>query len=172
MVSRNEATLGDFRDPEFHFNFRRDIIPVPRTYATDRDESALRKARDGIFSLNAMRKYTGNYLQAGGKNSFSDYYTAKYNCEIINSSLWKNIIFGHHNLMSDGSFNVFQVILCRNVLIFFSSRLQERVLGLFHQSLGIFGYLGLGSKESVSLGGYEGCFQELDTENRLYLKIA
>ncbi|HKP94187.1 MAG TPA: protein-glutamate O-methyltransferase CheR [Fibrobacteria bacterium] len=207
LLTMSVNVTSMFRDPEFYIGFRRDIIPVLRTYpfiriwhagcstgqevysmaimlaeeglyercriyATDMDESALRKARDGIFSLNAMRKYTANYLRAGGKGSFSDYYTAKYNCAIINSSLRKNIVFGHHNLVSDGSFNEFQVIFCRNVLIFFNSRLQERVLELIHQSLGMFGYLGLGSKESVSLGGFEGCFQELDAKHRLYRKIA
>ena len=143
-----------------------------RIYATDMDESSLRKARDGIFSLNAMRKYTANYAQAGGKGSFSDYYTAKYNCAIINSSLRKNIVFGQHNLVSDGSFNEFQAIFCRNVLSFFNPRLQERAMGLLHGSLGMFGYLGMGPKETVALGGYQGCFQEMDGKSRLYRKIA
>ncbi len=143
-----------------------------RIYATDMDETSLRKARDGIFSLQAIRKYSQNYAQAGGKNSFSDYYTAKYNSAIINASLRKNIIFGQHNLVSDGSFNEFQAIFCRNVLGYFNERLQERVLGLLHGSLGMFGYLGLGPKESVALGGYQGCFSEVDAKHRLYRKVA
>jgi chemotaxis protein methyltransferase CheR len=143
-----------------------------RIYATDMDETSLRKARDGIFSLQAMRKYAQNYALAGGKGNFSDYYTAKYNSAIINSELRKNIVFGQHNLVSDGSFNEFQVILCRNVLSFFNERLQERVLGLLHGSLGMFGYLGLGPKETVALGGYQGCFSETDAKHRLYRKIA
>ncbi|MDB5106297.1 MAG: methylase of chemotaxis methyl-accepting protein [Fibrobacteres bacterium] len=207
LLTMSVNVTSMFRDPEFYINFRRDIIPVLRTYpfiriwhagcstgqevysmaillaeeglidrcriyATDMDETVLRKARDGIFSLTAIRKYTQNYIAAGGKRAFSDYYTAKYNSAIINSSLRKNIVFGQHNLVSDGSFNEFQVIFCRNVLIFFNSRLQERVLELIHQSLGMFGYLGLGTKESISLGGYEGSFQELDAKHRLYRKIA
>ena len=207
LLTMSVNTASMFRDPEFYTAFRRDIIPVLRTYpfiriwhagcssgqevysmaillaeeglyercriyATDMDESALRKARDGIFSLSAMRKYTGNYAQAGGKGVFSDYYTAKYNCAIINSSLRKNIVFGHHNLVSDGSFNEFQAVFCRNVLGFFNSRLQERVLELIHQSLGMFGYLGLGPKEIVNLGNLEGCFQEVDAKNRLFRKVA
>lgn len=204
-MSVNAASM--FREPDFYSEFRRDIIPVLRTYpfiriwhagcstgqevysmaillaeeglyercriyATDLDDSALRKARDGIFSLNAMRKYGQAYEEAGGKASFSDYYTAKYNCAIINSSLRKNIVFGQHNLVSDGSFNEFQLIFCRNVLGLFNPRLQDRVLELIHQSLGMFGYLGLGSQEAVSLGEYEGRFQELDSKHRLYRKIA
>lgn len=207
LLTMSVNATSMFRDPELYTTFRKNIVPVLRTYpfiriwhagcstgqevysmaillaeeglydrcriyATDLDETALRKARDGIFSLNAMRKYTNNYLLTGGKGSFSDYYTAKYNSAIINAALRKNIVFGHHNLVSDGSFNEFQVIFCRNVLVFFNARLQQRVLELFHQSLGMFGYLGLGTKESVSLGGYAGCYQELDAKHRLYRKIA
>ena len=143
-----------------------------RIYATDMDETSLRKARDGIFSLQAMRKYAQYHAQAGSRGSFSDYYTAKYNSAIINASLRKNIVFGQHNLISDGSFNEFQAIFCRNVLSLFNERLQERVLGLLHGSLGMFGYLGLGPKDTVALGGYQGCFQEADAKHRLYRKVA
>jgi chemotaxis protein methyltransferase CheR len=143
-----------------------------RIYATDLDETSLRKARDGIFSLQAMRKYAQNYSMAGGKRPFSDYYTAKYNSVIINSSLRRNIVFGQHSLVSDGSFNEFQVIFCRNVLGLFNERLREKALGLLHASLGMFGYLVLGPKETVALGGYQGCFSEIDGKHRLYRKVA
>jgi chemotaxis protein methyltransferase CheR len=143
-----------------------------RIYATDMDETALRKARDGIFSLQAMRKYAQYHSMAGGKRAFPDYYTAKYNSAIINAPLRKNIVFGQHNLVSDGSFNEFQAIFCRNVLGLFNERLQERVLGLLHGSLGMFGYLGLGPKENPDPGGYGGCFQEIAGIPRLYRKIA
>lgn len=207
MLTMSADVTSMFRDPEFYSVFRRDIIPVLRTYpfiriwhagcstgqevysmaillaeeglynrcriyATDLDESALRKARDGIFSLGAMRKYSNNYRLTGGKGDFSDYYTAKYNCAIINGELRKNIVFGLHNLVSDGSFNEFQVIFCRKVLVFFNARLQARVLNLFHDSLAMLGYLGLGSRENVSLGGYADCFRELDAKHRLYRKVA
>jgi chemotaxis protein methyltransferase CheR len=196
-----------FRDPGFYRTFRREVIPMLRTYpfiriwhagcssgqevysmaillaeeglydrcriyATDMDESALRKAKEGIYTPGHARRYTADYQRSGCKGSFSDYYTAKYDSVIINSSLRKNIVFGQHNLVTDGSFNEFQVILCRNVLIFFNARLQERVLGLIHQSLGLFGYLGLGWRESVSLGAFENRYQIIDQENRFYRKIA
>jgi len=142
-----------------------------RIYATDLDETSLRKARDGIFSLQAMRKYAQNYALAGGKRAFSEYYTAKYNSVIINASLRKNIVFGQHSLVSDGSFK-FQVIICRNVLGLFNDRLREKAIGLLHESLGMFGYLALGPKESIALGGYQGCFSEMDVKLRLYRKVA
>jgi chemotaxis protein methyltransferase CheR len=195
-----------FRDPGFYRAFRREVVPMLRTYpfiriwhagcssgqevysmailmaeeglydrcriyATDMDESALRKAREGIYSPGHARRYTADYLRSGGRGVFSDYYTAKYDSVIINSSLRRNIVFGQHNLVTDGSFNEFQVVLCRNVLIFFNARLQERVLGLIHQSLGMFGYLGLGWREAVGLGAFEDRFQVIDSENRFFRKI-
>lgn len=143
-----------------------------RIYATDQDETSLRKARDGIFSLQAMRKYTRNYASAGGSRPFSEYYTAKYNSAIINASLRRNIVFGQHSLVSDGSFNEFQVIFCRNVLGLFNDRLREKALGLLHGSLGMFGYLILGPKESLAAGGYQGCFSEIDGEHKIFRKVA
>lgn len=143
-----------------------------RIYATDMDESALRKARDGIYSLASMRKYAQNHAQAGGTAPFSGYFTAKYNSAIINASLRKNIVFGQHNLVSDGSFNEFQIIICRSVVSFFNPRLQERVMGLFHGSLGMFGYLGLGAKEGAALGGYRDCFQQADADHGIWKKVA
>ncbi len=143
-----------------------------RIYATDIDDSALRAAKEGIFPLQAMRRYTAAYFAAGGTGSFSDYYVAKYNNAIINSGLRRNIVFANHNLVSDGSFNEFQVILCRNVLSCFAGKLQKRVHGLFHQSLAMFGYLGLGPKESLAQGGFADAYRETDAGHNLYRKIA
>jgi chemotaxis protein methyltransferase CheR len=143
-----------------------------RIYATDMDDSALRVAKDGIYSLHAMRKYTANYIAAGGTGAFSDYYTAKYNNAIVNSGLRKNVVFANHNLVSDGSFNEFHVVLCRNVMTFFNEKLQKRVHGLFHQSLAMFGYLAVGTKETLIPGGLSDAYREVDAKHRLYRKIA
>ncbi len=149
-----------------------------RIYATDMDEACISKAKAGIFPLQAMRKFTSNYIAAGGSEAFSEYYTAKDNHAIINSSLRKNIIFAQHNLVSDGSFNEFHIILCRNVLIYFNEKLQARVHRLFHQSLAMFGYLGLGSKEGMALSGVGEAYSNIaniagiDAHHKLYRKIA
>jgi chemotaxis protein methyltransferase CheR len=207
VANMSVSLTSMFRDPGLYGYFRKEIVPVLRTfpfiriwhagcstgqevysmailmqeeglyercrfYATDMYDGALRTAKEGIYSLHAMRKYTSNYIAAGGKGSFSDYYTAKYNNAILNSCLKKNIVFANHNLVTDGSFNEFHVILCRNVLIFFNERLQARVHGLFHQSLALFGYLGLGAKESLVLGGSREAYFEVDAKHRLYRKIA
>jgi chemotaxis protein methyltransferase CheR len=130
----------------------------------------LRKAREGIFPLASMQEYTSNYLQAGGRHFFSDYYTAQYDNVIFDSALKRNLIFSEHNLVTDGSFNEFHVILCRNVMIYFNKALQARVHNLIYESLTMFGVLGLGNKESLRFTPREGFYEELDQRDRLYRK--
>jgi chemotaxis protein methyltransferase CheR len=132
----------------------------------------LRKAREGIFPLSAMREYTANYHNAGGLHEFSDYYTARYENVIFSPSLRNNIVFSEHNLATDGSFNEFQVILCRNVMIYFNQELQMRVHNLLYDSLSMFGVFGLGNKESLKFTPRAGLYQQLNDEDRLYRKVA
>jgi chemotaxis protein methyltransferase CheR len=120
-----------------------------RIYATDLNTVNLDTARKGIIPLSKMKQYTGNYHRSGGKSDFSSYYTARYDYVLINKEIRKNIIFSHHNLAGDTIFNEFQLILCRNVLIYFNPVLQNRVINLLYQSLSPFGYLALGMKESL-----------------------
>jgi chemotaxis protein methyltransferase CheR len=141
-----------------------------RLYATDMSAEALRQAREGIFPLASMQEYTSNYLQAGGRHFFSDYYTAQYDNVIFDSALKRNLIFSEHNLVTDGSFNEFHVILCRNVMIYFNKVLQTRVHNLMYESLTMFGVLGLGNKESLRFTPREEFYEELDTRDRLYRK--
>jgi chemotaxis protein methyltransferase CheR len=125
-----------------------------------------------MFPLTEMKAYAENYLKAGGKVSFSNYYTARYDHALFDPSLKKNIVFAQHNLVTDGSFNAFNVILCRNVMIYFNQSLQERVHGLIYQSLEPFGVLGLGAKESLRFTSHETCYEVVDEQERLYRRIA
>ena len=120
-----------------------------RIYATDINDVVLQQAKAGIFPLNRMQEYTENYIRAGGKRSFSEYYTAKYDGALFSPSLTRNVVFSQHNLVTDRSFAEFNVIFCRNVLIYFDRELQDRVHGLFYESLAMFGILALGAKESL-----------------------
>jgi chemotaxis protein methyltransferase CheR len=139
-----------------------------RIYATDMNEVVLRKARDGIYPLDVMQKYTANYLAAGGTGAFSDYYTAAYEHVILRSSLRDHVIFSQHNLVSDGVFNEFNVILCRNVMIYFTRALQERVQDLFSRSLARFGLIGLGSHESLRFLPGQHEYEPLEAGEKLF----
>jgi chemotaxis protein methyltransferase CheR len=147
------------------------LYPKCRIYATDISQSVLRKARDGIFPLAAMRDYTVNYHQAGGTHEFSDYYTAQYDSVIFSKPLKNNLVFSEHNLATDGSFNEFQVILCRNVMIYFNKDLQARVHNLLYDSLSMFGVFGLGNKESLKFTPRAAFYEHLNEKDKLYRKV-
>jgi chemotaxis protein methyltransferase CheR len=143
-----------------------------RIYATDINEAVLQKAKNGIFPISTMQENTSNYIAAGGTGTFSEYYTAKYDHAIFRPSLRENIVFAQHNLVTDASFNHFNVIFCRNVLIYFNNALQERVQHLFLNSLEMFGVLGLGKKETIRYTSVAERYDTLDHEERLYRRTA
>jgi len=142
-----------------------------RIYATDINEVVLDRARKGVFPLDKMQEYTQNYIRAGGTRSFSEYYVARYDGARFARELAEGVVFAQHNLVSDAAFNEFNVIMCRNVLIYFAQPLQERVHGLFYDSLAMFGVLALGQKETIRFSPHEPSFEELDAEERLFKKV-
>jgi len=124
-----------------------------------------------VFPVDKMQEYTENYIRAGGKQSFSEYYLAKYEGALFDRKLTENVVWAPHNLVQDRSFNTFNVILCRNVMIYFDRALQTRVHQLFHDSLERFGILALGHKESIRFTGIEHAYEELDALERIYRKV-
>lgn len=133
-------------------------------YATDLNPIVLEKAAQGMFGMNSMKQYSENYILSGGSKDFSSYYTANYSLAKFDDELKSKIIFSTHNLVSDYSFNEFQLILCRNVLIYFDRELQQKVLNLFDESLEELGYLALGSKETINFSGITDKYKRLDSE--------
>lgn len=124
-------------------------------YATDINPRVLDIARNGVYPLSQIKSFSENYIESGGKQDFSKYYTANYEWAKFNADLKQKMILSTHNLVSDTSFNSFQLILCRNVLIYFNKDLQERVFKLFDASLENLGYLALGSKETIRFSGIQ-----------------
>ena len=141
-----------------------------RIYATDINEAVIERARLGVFPLDKMQDYTQNYIRAGGKRSFSEYYVARYDGAQFARSLVDGVVFAQHNLVSDSAFNEFHVITCRNVMIYFAQPLQERVHRLFYESLAMFGVLALGQKETIRFSPFEPRFEVIDAEERLFKK--
>jgi chemotaxis protein methyltransferase CheR len=141
-----------------------------RIYGTDLNEAVLETARRGVFPIHKMQEYTQNYLRTGGTRAFSDYYVSAYDGAAFDRSLVRNVVFAQHNLVSDRSFNEFQLIVCRNVMIYFDRSLQNRVHELFYGSLVRLGILALGHKESIRFSPYADRYQELDADERIYKK--
>jgi chemotaxis protein methyltransferase CheR len=140
-------------------------------YATDINQHSLGLARDGIFPMSLMKSYTTNYLKAGGQKDFSEYYVAQYDAALFDRSLKSNIVFAPHNLAVDQSFNEFQLILCRNVLIYFNQELQNKVMNLFYDSLCTFGILALGTKESLLFTDKQSKFDVIDKKQKIFIKM-
>lgn len=139
-------------------------------FATDIYDDVLSNAREGIYSLAQMKKYTANYQKAGGRRSFSNYYHARYDSAIMDKSLAKNLTFAKHNLVTDSVFGEMHMILCRNVLIYFDTSLQNQVLKLFNDSLIHGGFLCLGTKESLRFTDVDRNFKEINDRAKIYQK--
>ena len=139
-------------------------------YATDLNPEVLEAARKGIFALAPMKQYSENYILSGGTADFSSYYTAQYSRVKFKEDLAEKMVFSTHNLVSDGSFNEFDLILCRNVLIYFDKALQERVLTLFDESLGPLSYLALGAKETLKFSTIQSKYKQVENE-KIWRKI-
>jgi chemotaxis protein methyltransferase CheR len=143
-----------------------------RLYATDINEHVLHTAREGVFPLDRMQQYTQNYIRGGGTGDFSSYYVAAYDSVRFARSLTENVVFAQHNLAMDRSFNEFNVILCRNVMIYFDRALQDHVHELFYESLATFGILALGHKESIGFTRVADRYEEIDSDERIYRKVS
>ncbi len=140
-------------------------------YATDIDKNVLAKAKKGIFSTEELELYARNYAESGGVYDFSKYYTLRYDNIIMNQSLKKNVVFADHDLATDQVFGEMQVIICRNVMIYFNRDLQDRVFRLFHDSLDMGGFLCLGSKESIRFSASANKFSTLHEKYKIYRKL-
>ncbi|CAK0764696.1 putative methyltransferase Cher3 [Azospirillaceae bacterium] len=137
-------------------------------YATDINDAALAKAEEGVYPVKLLKDYAGAYLKAGGAFSLENYYQSLYDFGMMDSSLKKNIVFAHHNLVADGVFCEVNMILCRNVLIYFDRYLQGRVLHLLRDSFARGGFLCLGNKESLEFSDVAVDFKTIDFSCRIY----
>ena len=137
-------------------------------YATDFSDAALVRAQEGIFAAKDARTYSKNYLAAGGAGSFSDYTHARYEHIKLDERLKRNVTFANHNLVADGVFCEAQLILCRNVLIYFANDLQNHVLTLFRDSLVRGGFLCLGNKESIDFAAVGRDFTPVNAGARIF----
>ena len=147
------------------------LLNKTRIYATDFNKTVLDKAKQGIYNKRDMELYERNYKESGGKYELSDYYTSKYGSVLFDKSLSKNIVFADHNLVTDGVFAEVNLVFCRNVLIYFDKMLQNKVLGLFSESLTKRGFLCLGTKESLRFSDYESKYAVIDKKLKIYKKL-
>lgn len=147
-----------------------DLLHKTQIYATDINDIALAKAEEGIFPAKTIEKFSDNYIKAGGQRALASYFSMGYGFAKIDGAIKDRISFAHHNLVADGVFCEVHLVVCRNVLIYFDRILQDRVLGLFSDSLSRGGFLCLGTKENVAFSAAAPQFVPVDAAQRLYKK--
>jgi chemotaxis protein methyltransferase CheR len=147
------------------------LLQKTQIFATDINDEALAKAEEGIYPARNLAAYARNYEQAGGKAALTDYFHTAYNFSKISDEIRERIVFAHHNLVADGVFCEVNLVLCRNVLIYFDRTLQNRVLALFHECLVRGGYICLGNRESLQFTDFSDKFRVIDRTHRIFKKL-
>ncbi len=147
------------------------LLHKSRLYATDINPEALQVAATGLYPLSTMKQYAENYVQAGGQLNLDKYYSVHNDFVKLNDHLKKRIVFSTHNLAADASFNHFQLIICRNVLIYFNQELQNHVFTLFDASLESNGFLALGSKETLRFTPLSQSYQRVNSKEKIWRKL-
>ncbi|HEV2516617.1 MAG TPA: CheR family methyltransferase [Devosia sp.] len=137
-------------------------------YATDINHQALEAAEAGVYPLDRIQLFTENHRKSGGRSSLSDYYQAAYGRARFDASLRRNVVFSDHSLVSDAVFGEMNLISCRNVMIYFDRKLQDRAIGLFGDSLSRKGFLGIGSKETLRFSSHSAAFVDFVREEKIY----
>ena len=148
------------------------LYPRSRIYATDMTAQSLRQAGTGTVAAGMVREGAAKYVLAGGRGRLSDYYEDHGTHVAFDPALRRNVVFAEHNLVTDRSFNEFNVVICRNVLIYFNRSLQERVHALLYNSITRRGFLGLGDRETIRFTPFEDRYEVVDWDDRLYRKVA
>jgi chemotaxis protein methyltransferase CheR len=139
--------------------------------ATDIDTVILEKAKAASYAVKSMEVNERNYIRFEGKTSLSAYYKEENGKAVFSRDLYRNVSFRKYDLVKGEVFNKFDLILCRNVMIYFNQSLQNEVLKKFHASLFKYGYLCIGNKESVTWCDYANRFIGVNQEEKVYKKI-
>jgi chemotaxis protein methyltransferase CheR len=148
------------------------ILDKAIIYATDINQSVLDTAAKGKYPIDLIKLYESNYKEGELKGNFNDYYEVHEGNMVMIEELRNKIIFSTHNLVTDSGFNQFDLIVCRNVLIYFNKQLQDQILQTFYNSLNNHGFLALGSKETLMFSSIEKTMDTYNSQFRVWRKMA
>lgn len=144
------------------------MLDKSQIFATDINPYQLAEGKNGLYPLEKLDEARKNYRESGGRGNLENWLNSSKGYLKVTPRLGKHIQFYPHSLVHDGPFNEFQLIICRNVLIYFHPRLQVRVMELFARSIHQDGFLMLGPSESLGLGGGERYFSAYASRERIY----
>ncbi len=147
------------------------ILDRCQIYATDFNDDALKTAKKGIYQAEDISLYEKNYRLSGGSRQLSDYWVSLYDSIKINSRLVERVTFANHNLVTDGVFGEMNLVMCRNVLIYFNEQLQDRALSLIDESLCPRGFLCIGRRENLKFSQIRKNLEDVSNRLRIYRKF-
>lgn len=147
------------------------ILQDVQLFASDLDVTILEKAKSASYPIKNMELNEKNYIRFEGKKSLKEYYKEESGKAIFDKELMQNVTFRKHDLVNGDIFSKFDLVLCRNVMIYFNQTLQNEVLKKFHESLFKYGYLAIGSKESLIWCDVASKFLVVNNEEKVYKKI-
>lgn len=146
------------------------ILNKTQIYATDINPYVIEEAKNGMYSTCTLVKDISNYRNALGEKSFIQYFDINKSYIQVKPEIKNNILFFHHSLLSSGTLNEFNLILCRNVFIYFNNSLQEKILKNFYTSLDNNGFLVLGKSEGIQRNNGDKYFCYYDEKLKTYSK--
>lgn len=142
-----------------------------RLYATDISATAIVAAKEGRIDGEPLDALSRRYREAGGSGNLEDYILMHQETMRVHRSLLANVVFSTHNLVCDGSFNEFHLIVCRDVLTQFNKSLAFRAHQVFFESLARGGFLAMGSAESIGFSPHHRCFERASDSEQIHRRV-
>ncbi len=144
------------------------LLNNTQIHATDINTDVLKQAKTGILTKGLNKEDAARYQASGGTSSLSKYFSTAYNKQKLSQNLLDHISFSHHNIIQDQVFCSAQLVMCRNVMIYFDSKTQNSALALFNNSLVQNGYLVIGEKESLLNSPLSSLLKTIDEPAKIY----
>lgn len=148
-----------------------DLLDKATIIGTDLSAPIITRAKSMTYKQRHVSNYENSYQEAGGKFTLEKYYTAQGENVVFDSDLYRSVSFMESNLMDSPPASDFDIIICRNVLIYFNPQLQNSIIGKFNASLNKGGHLIFGSKESIIFFNDRNSFVEIEPESSIYKKV-
>jgi chemotaxis protein methyltransferase CheR len=142
-----------------------------KALATDISNQAMSVAKKGVFNMLKLGEYEQNYVQYNPSSSLKKYYTASNDTIRMDIKLISHVSFEHHNLIADPFNRAFDIIFCRNVMIYFDNNAKRKLFEKFYNALNPGGLLVIGFYDAVLPLVDESKFKVLDMNAKIYQKI-
>ena len=146
------------------------FLEKARLLGTDISDKVLEQAQQGLLHERNLELYKKNHQEAGGTQNLSDYFQqGKDGHYYLHEELiGPGVKFKRHDLVQDAAPSRYDLIMCRNVLIYFDATLQDKVIQKFYSAMFNGSYLAIGSKESLVMSSMASKYVTIDKEHKIF----